>query len=114
MHTPWYLEPEAKRLLICAGVEGVPAVTCSKAYAITVDHFTVYSGYLFKRINALHSQLFTDDLTREDRISRRAGVFAEDAIAFALGERVSERFVECPDDFTAILDAIEAARKAAA
>jgi len=112
---PWYLKPEAKALLIRAGLGEVEWQRHIKYFVLTKDEWLSAEGDVADRIKAFcDAELWTHDIPRDEMIARGAEVYPCDAIEFACGEEWSQRYVKRPDDFTAILDAIEAARKVAA
>lgn len=109
MHTPWYLEPEARQLLTKIAIEGIDGTRHVKGYAgggrdTWVSYDETVAG---KRLNELHSALFTNEATREDIIAKGGCVCATDAIQFALGYAVSDRCADCPADFAPILAATQ-------
>jgi len=116
MATPWYLEPEASDLLIRAGIEGITGTCHTKCFAGGGrDTWISYAETdIGARLNELHGAIFTGGLTREELIRKGAGIYADDAIEFAMGCNVSRRCVERPADFAPILNAISTAHRRAA
>ena len=114
MFTPWYLEQEAKELLIRVGVEGLTRTRHRKDLIRNSVTWNDYHAPLADAIKALHTKLFETDIPREELIARGAQVYPVAAIEFAMGAEIADDCTRRPADFDAILTAVELAKKVAA